>query len=257
MRKRTQLPIALLFAAAFWLTASFLLAAINRSFVNSYAQAWMLSTMLIPGALFGKWATRNIRANYPARVHYWIYALIGVLYLEYVGAFAAYWLIFQWQPLAFPKVLINPVFSLFWIAALLLGEHVLWFNLNARWTPEDQENEPTKVPGPANVVAEKIDIVTNRKRSTWSNADLLYIESLDAFTQVHSYDGRIMPTNKRISQWEKELPHWVRTHRSYLVNPMYARAEGRNEVALYGKDEALFLPLGRSFKDVALERLEH
>ena len=255
MTRRPQLPNQLLFSVLFWLLASFLLAGINQSFVNSYGQAWMLATMLLPGALFGKWIADYLFRKYPKRVHYWIYGLIGVLYLEYVGAFAAYWLIFQWQPMAFPKVLINPVFSLFWIAALVLGEHALWNGAVSKLYPPEQEDSP-QVETPSDTTASQmVELVSNRKRSTWQENDLLYIESLDSFTQVHTCDGQTLPTNKRISHWEQELPSWVRIHRSYLVNPSHAKAMGRAEVGIFSRDEERFLPIGRSYKERALEEL--
>ena len=119
---------------------------------------------------------------------------MGVMGLEYMGAIAAYWFLFELDPGNFPAVLINPAFSLFWITSLILGE---FFISEKLWPPS-----PEKI--------SYLSFISNRKEARLQQSKVLYIESRDRFTVLHTTSNQEMPTQQKISQWEEELPHFLK-----------------------------------------------
>ena len=222
-----------LFQAAYWLLATFVLAGIYTSFLAHFIQAWMLSTMLLPGALLARALAPTWSGHFPKKLHYWLYLIIGVLWLEYLGAIAAYWLLFELDPEHFPKVLINPIFSLFWISALVLAEQVL----TAQFFPK-QDQEPL------------LSFVSNRKEYTLPEVELAFIESRDRITIVHGVNGLQWTTTRSIKQWESEITGWIRIHRSFLINPRHIEHHNASEVGLRLQNTLEVLPISRSYKGV-------
>ena len=228
------------FQYLYWLIASFLLALVYRSFVDGLAQSWMLATMLMPGAFLARGLAPVLWQSYKKRVHYWIYLLIGVMWLEYMGAIAAYWFLFELDPGNFPAVLINPAFSLFWITSLILGE----FFISEKLWPAS----PEKI--------SYLSFISNRKQARLQESKVLYIESRDRFTVLYTTSNQEMPTQQKISQWEEELPHWIRTHRSFLVNLSHIQTISATSLTLM--DDArreIEIPISRSYKANVMERL--
>ena len=222
-----------LFQAAYWLLATFVLAGIYTSFLAHFIQAWMLSTMLLPGALLARTVATRWSGNFPKKLHYWLYLIIGVLWLEYLGAIAAYWLLFELDPEHFPKVLINPIFSLFWISALVLAEQVM----TAKFFTKQDPNTP-------------LSFVSNRKEYTLPLAELAMIESRDRITIVHGVNGLQWTTTRSIKHWESEITGWIRIHRSFLINPLHIEYHKSAEVGLRLQNKLEVLPISRSYKGV-------
>ena len=221
------------FQMGFWVLSSFLLAGIYSSFVQSFAQAWLLATMLLPGALFARatapWAMRGK----VKKAYYWIYVAIGTMWLEYAGAIVAYWYLFELDPDQFPKVLINPLFSVFWMAALILGEIQLAHIFGLQ--PKADE-------------AQSITFTSNRKTITLAHSDIIYIESLDRITQVHTVEGTALPCSQSISSWEENL-NWPRIHRSFLINPAHVHSFNQSTISIGPADHRQELRVGRAYKD--------
>ena len=228
------------FQFLYWLIASVLLALVYRSFVDGLAQSWMLATMLLPGAFLARGVAPVLWRSYKKKFHYWLYLLIGVMWLEYMGAIAAYWFLFELDPENFPAVLINPAFSLFWITSLILGE----FFISEKLWPAS----PEKI--------SYLSFISNRKEARLQESKVLYIESRDRFTVLHTTSNQEMPTQQKISQWEEELPHWIRTHRSFLVNLSHIQTISATSLTLV--DDArreIEIPISRSYKANVMERL--
>jgi hypothetical protein len=221
-----------LFQFGYWFLASFLLAGVYISFVPTFAQAWMLSTMLLPGALLLRAVIPGLLSGFPRNVHHWLYAAVGVLWMEYLGAIAAYWLLFQLDPDHFPKVLINPVFSLFWISALIVGE----FGLRRIFFQKEDD-----VP--------KLQFTSARKEYIRPVSHLVYIESRDRYTVIHESSGDQWPTSKSITKWQEELPNWVRIHRSFLINPDHILNKSASALNLKLKEGSIELPISRTYKN--------
>ncbi|UYZ61645.1 LytR/AlgR family response regulator transcription factor [Hymenobacter weizhouensis] len=71
-------------------------------------------------------------------------------------------------------------------------------------------------PAPADSIFIKTDAGTERVRF----AELLVVEGYGNFVKCHLASGRVLLTAETMKQMESELPalHFVRTHKSYLVN---------------------------------------
>lgn len=228
------------FQFLYWLIASILLALVYRSFMDDLAQSWMLATMLMPGAFLARGLAPVLWRSYKKSVHYWLYLLIGVMWLEYMGAIAAYWFLFELDPENFPAVLINPAFSLFWITSLILGE---FFISEKLWPVSSEE-----------VVF--LTFISNRKEIRLQETKVLFIESRDRFTVLHTISSKEMPTQQKISQWEANLPHWIRTHRSFLVNASHVQTISATSLTLVGEEgKEIEIPISRSYKAEVMKRL--
>ena len=132
-----------------------------------------------------------------------------------------------------PEILTNPIFIALILTALAAGSYFfeLWLD----------RLRPT-APAP-------ITFTSDRKPVTLPLGEILYVESNDATTTVVATDDRRFKNITPISQWEAILrPHFVRIHRSYLVNKAaITRIDGD---LLYVND--IELPISRKYKDTVL-----
>lgn len=97
---------------------------------------------------------------------------------------------------------------------------------------------------------ESIFVRKNRKQVKIFFDDILYIDSLKDYIQIHLTDGHHV-IKQGITAFEKELDdRFIRVHRSYIINRDKVTAFTRNDIEI-GEVE---VPIGESYKDV-LERL--
>lgn len=190
--------------------------------------------MLLPGALFARAMAPQLWHNSKKTPWHWLYLFIGVLWLEYAGGIAAYWFLFELNPQDFPKVLINPMFNLVWIGAVVLGD-VFLFQSSVDSAPSQS--------------LEVIEFVSDRRHIRLERSQLAYIESRSSYTVVHTSNGTDLPVQRRIGQWESLLPELVRVHRSFLVNGDYVRSYSTKEVGLLLTSDWVYLPISRTYKD--------
>ncbi|MFC2123191.1 LytR/AlgR family response regulator transcription factor [Bacteroidota bacterium] len=93
---------------------------------------------------------------------------------------------------------------------------------------------------------------SNRQTSRIFIEEVLYIESLADYIQIHMADGRVVQSKEKISCIEASLPEgFVRIHRSFIVNKARVSSFSRESV-LIGPVE---LPLSRTYKKKAFEKL--
>lgn len=220
----------------FWTGALFVIMSLLLSFTSHWTAAWMLATFLLPSALFGRWLSGVIIFK-KKRWYHWIYAAIGVLWFSYAGAIAGYWLLFELDPNQFPEVLINPVFSFLWVGAFTFADLRL-----------QQHFFPT-----ADIVP-MVEFTSERTAYQLRLDAVLYIESRDRFTLVHTA-SKSYPTSSTISNWSKELPSFVRTHRSMLVNPEHVVASSKSGLTVAQGDFSMEIPISRTYSESVAEAL--
>ncbi len=93
----------------------------------------------------------------------------------------------------------------------------------------------------------------NKKHHKVLFDDILYAESLKDYVRIHTTETKIV-TKEKISDFEKKLPsHFLRTHRSYIVNSNKITAFTAQDVEI-GKLE---IPIGISYKQNVLEQLKN
>ena len=129
-----------------------------------------------------------------------------------------------------PHILTNPLFIAIILTALAAGSYFFDF-----WLDRKRPSQP----GP-------ISFTSGRKSVSLSLDEILYIESNDDVTTVIATGGRRFKNYTPISRWEAILsPHFIRIHRSYLVNPV---AVTRVDVDLLYIDN-IQLPISKKYKD--------
>jgi DNA-binding LytR/AlgR family response regulator len=79
-----------------------------------------------------------------------------------------------------------------------------------------------------------------------AHADLLYVQSVRDYLQLHTVNGNLL-THMTMKSLAELLPakHFVRVHRSYLVNLKHIDKVERNAIFIKGME----IPLGENYRD--------
>jgi len=86
---------------------------------------------------------------------------------------------------------------------------------------------------------------SNRQTANVKFDDLLYIESLGDYIEIHLLDGTEVTSKEKISHMERSLPDgFLRIHRSFIVNRARISSFSREHVMMGEKE----LPISRSYK---------
>lgn len=97
-----------------------------------------------------------------------------------------------------------------------------------------------------------INVNVNKKHYKVLFSDILYAQSLKDYVQIHTIEMTLV-TKDKINDFEQKLPkHFLRTHRSYIVNLDKITAFTTQDVEI-GKIE---IPIGISYKNVVLKVLK-
>lgn len=98
-----------------------------------------------------------------------------------------------------------------------------------------------------------IELRVNRKLHRLAIADLVYIESMADYVQVHTRKGEVLITKEKISALAHRLPLvFIRIHRSFVVHSHHVSQYNRETVWM-GPAE---LPISRTYKAAALAKLQ-
>lgn len=82
-------------------------------------------------------------------------------------------------------------------------------------------------------------------------AEVYFIESMSDYLKIHTSDGMLL-TKEKISTIEQKLPsHFLRIHRSFILNTHHLQAYTHESIEVAGKQ----LPISRSFRQEVLEKL--
>lgn len=102
---------------------------------------------------------------------------------------------------------------------------------------------------------EYISVKADYKISLLRTADILYIESEGEYVRIHLADGSKVTTLYRIKNMETSLPatHFMRVHRSYIVNLRHIRSYERGRIHLSNEQT---IPIGESFKESFQQYIE-
>lgn len=84
--------------------------------------------------------------------------------------------------------------------------------------------------------------------------DILYIESLASYVQVHTTERKIT-CYKKISEFEEKLPQeqFLRVHRSFLIATRHVVAYTSAHIEIADKE----IPIGRNYKNEVLKALKN
>jgi two-component system response regulator LytT len=93
---------------------------------------------------------------------------------------------------------------------------------------------------------------SNRQTAKVRFDDLLYIESLGDYIEIHLMDGTEVTSKEKISHMERTLPEgFLRIHRSFIVNRARISSFSREHVMMGEKE----LPISRSYKQDVVRKL--
>lgn len=206
---------------------------IYSSLLGGFSGALTLATLLLPGAAIMSLGLRYWhRSKSKWRWLHLVYLLLFTLYVEWLGMLIAYWLVFELQFQAMPKVLVNPFFLWLYMMFFTLLEDRI-FKKEERISNDDS------------TAAIWFEIVSDRKRQQINLRDLLYIESSNE--QIVLYlSEKSLNSRERISQIAERLPEgFLRIHRSYIVNMKWIEAYTNGSITIKDQD----LPISRKYKD--------
>lgn len=93
---------------------------------------------------------------------------------------------------------------------------------------------------------------SNRQTTRIQFDELLYIESLADYVQIHLENGKSVTSKVKISHMEESLPEgFLRTHRSFIVNRSKISSFSREQV-MVGEIE---IPVSRSYRQAVVAAL--
>lgn len=111
-------------------------------------------------------------------------------------------------------------------------------------TTAETAEEQTETPREQAYISVKADY----KVSLIKIDDIIYIESEGEYVRIHLQDGSKITTLYRIKNMEAQLPsdHFMRIHRSYIINLRAIKSYVRGRIYLNDKD---FIPIGENYKE--------
>jgi len=173
---------------------------------------------------------------------YSIYMLVVSVCLEMIAAVSALLLIIFYG-INENAVLFTDVFSMAGILyfVVLFTSFVLLLKhyfLDQRAIVELEEKQ-------AQIDQGYFTVRSNRQTANVRFDDLLYIESLGDYIEIHLLDGTEVTSKEKISHMERSLPDgFLRIHRSFIVNRARISSFSREHVMMGEKE----LPISRSYK---------
>ena len=216
-----------LFKIAFYLGFTLLMAILLSGSFPSFGEAWLTALFLLPALILLQLGLqRSKKLASPLKRSVWIF-FWAVLALDasYLALLFSYWYFLELHPEQFQMILVNPVFI--WVT---LG---FFAGLESFLFKEDPGEEPRT-----------ISIYSNRKKTVLEIDQIAYVESRGDFTLVFLKDGSEYKNMVKISNWQQHLDHFLRIHRSFLVNPDISVLHG-SSVIVHSKWE---LPVSRGYK---------
>jgi len=224
---------------SYWVLTIVLLALMLVSFDYSFGESIFLASAFLPGAIAVKFLLPKISfADKKNGIRNLIFVIIGIIVIEFILLIDAHLYISlsrQESPtygeiLECPEMLINPIFIAIVMAALACGNYY-----TEKWL--DKKYPKKRKP---------ITFLSDRRPVTLEIDNILYVESNDSITTVHSCEGQSFRNITPISQWEAILePDFIRIHRSFLVNRV-AITNIVSDAVFVGEME---LPVSRKYKD--------
>ena len=109
----------------------------------------------------------------------------------------------------------------------------------------------TELPLPpvANAVPTYLLLNISNARQKIDTADIVYVAAAGNYVQLHFPQQRPLLASETMSEMQKQLPHFIRVHKSYLINVDYLSKLEGNRVYLQGGVE---IPIGVSYKQSVL-----
>jgi len=106
-------------------------------------------------------------------------------------------------------------------------------------------------PVPQSTASPLLDVKSGKKTYRIHLEDIRYVESMKDYIRIHLPESRVTSKDK-LSHFETQLPaHFIRVHRSYLINLKAVTAFNTSEINL----GEILIPIGVSYKQEVLKAL--
>ncbi len=219
-----------------WMVELTLVASILVSMNYTIMQAMMLASMFLPVLLAMKYFLPQVKWERTRKSLAGIVCLfLSFLLLEYLLLMCCHIWVMSYTD-EMPSVLLNPVFLTLLLAVLFVTDTAIGKQLDKRFG---------KTPS-------SITFYSDRKSVTLLTEQILYVESNDAETWVHTLDGERYRNKTTISQWEQILEDgFLRTHRSFIVNINHV-TKAESDAVMLGD---ITIPVSRKYKEVVATRI--
>ena len=213
-----------------------LVASILVSMNYTIMQALMLASMFLPVLLAMKYFLPQVKwERTRKRITGIVCLFLSFLVLEYLLLMCCHTWIKSYID-EMPSVLLNPVFLTLLLAVLFVTDTAIGKQLDKRFG---------KTPS-------CITFYSDHKSVTLLTEQILYVESNDAETWVHTLDGERYRNKTIISQWEQILEDgFLRTHRSFIVNINHVTKAESDAVML----RDITIPVSRKYKEVVAVKI--
>ena len=220
-----------------WMVELALVASILVSMNYTIMQALMLASMFLPVLLAMKYFLPQVKwERTRKRITGIVCLFLSFLVLEYLLLMCCHTWIKSYMD-EIPSILLNPVFLTLLLAMLFVSDTAFGKQLDKQFgkTPKN------------------ISFISDRKNVTLQTEQILYVESNDTETWVHTCNGDSYRNKTIISQWEQVLDEgFLRTHRSFLVNARYVTQVGSDCVMLGD----ITIHVSRKYKETVICRVD-
>lgn len=213
-----------------WMVELVLLATIIVSMGYGFAQAMMLASMFLPVLLAMKYFLAQVKWEQTRKSVAGVVCLfLSFLVAEYLLLMCCHIWVMSYD-MMMPSILLNPVFLALLLATLFVADSYIGKYLDKRFGKSPRS----------------ITFFSYRKNVTLLTEQILYVESNDAETWVHTLDGEHFRNKTSISQWGQILEEgFLRTHRSFLVNVSQITEINGDAVIAGG----ITIPVSRKYKE--------
>lgn len=206
-------------------------------FVTSYLVNQVLIKCYLLQAQYGKFGL------------YFLYTLIGSVYLELWALTAAFVFVARYDftklhPFSNNLILLTTTMYLIVFIRSAYSFYRLYLEKEDSIAQLKEEQAKNRI--------ETITIKVNRQDQAIRLDELKYVESLSDYVKIVTTNLELN-TKERISKLEETLPDkFIRVHRSFIVNQDFISAFSSTKINV-GETE---IPIGRKYKSEALERLQ-
>ncbi len=240
----------------FWVGIMAFLTATFGKADGQYIKSFYYVSFLLPVAigtsyLFNYWLV----PNYLLQQHYWkfglycVYTLIVSLYFEMLVLTTAFIVLANYQ-----YANLNPYSTNLFLLTTTIYCIVFanaFIRLIKRYQRKEHLLNSMKERHQKNKTQHLI-VKVDRQNKPIELEDLMVVESLADYVKLHLTSEHVI-TKEKIGKLQKELPdHFIRVHRSFIVNKYHIDTFGKEEVSI----NAMKIKISRTYKKEVLEALQ-
>ena len=224
---------------SYWILAVLVVSLMLMGLDYSFGDALFLGILLVPGCLASRWLIPKIKSDKKQiRVINTLCVIAGIMFTDIL--LVIWYHLFRmhhamWQVTDnLSPMLLNPVFLGIIMAVFAYCDYLLSDFITNKYKDEDRD----------------ITFTSDYRKISLKVADIAYIESRDTEVWIHAADGRSFRNKTPITQWQNILEnHFIRIHRSYLVNGSFIRSYDNESVTVKEK----ILPISRKNREVIIK----